>query len=104
MPVQSQIAKRFIRRRRAMRDDIAVRLRKALDGTIELPPSIRNLLHAAALEIERLRAKATGDKRGGKGSDDDGAAEVILAGPPKKPRGPLPSTAAAVKLDDGDAR
>jgi hypothetical protein len=87
-----------------MRDDIAIRLRKALDGTIELPPSVRNLLHAAALEIERLRAKSPRDKRGGRGSDDDGAAEVILAGPPKRPRGPLPSTAAAVKLEDGNAR
>jgi hypothetical protein len=87
-----------------VRDDIAVRLRKALDGTIERPPSVRNLLHAAALEIERLRAKATRDKRGGKGSDDDGAAEVILAGPPMGPCGPLPSTAAAVKLEARGAR
>jgi hypothetical protein len=84
-----------------MRDDIASRLRKALDGTKEIPQSVRNLLHAAALEIERLRAQAARDKRGGKRDDDDGAAEVILTGPPKRPPGPLPSSAASVAIEGG---
>jgi hypothetical protein len=63
-------------------------------------PTVRRLLRAfAAIEIERLRAQAARDKRGGKRGGDDGAPEVILAGPPKIPRGPLPSTAAAVAIE-----
>ena len=84
-----------------MRDDIAARLRKALDGTIEVPQSVRNLLHAAALEIERLRAQAARDKRDRTRGDDDGVGEVIPAGPPMRPRGPLPSSAAAVAMEGG---
>jgi hypothetical protein len=85
-----------------MNDDLAARLRKALDGSAKLPPSVRNLLNAAAIEIERLRAQMARDKRGGKRSDDDGAAEVIPASSPKKPRGPLPSTAVSTKIEEGD--
>jgi hypothetical protein len=84
-----------------MNDDLAARLRKALDGSMELPPSVRNLLHAAAIEIERLRAQAARDKRGGKKGDDDGAPAVILDSPPKRPRGPLPASAASAKIEAG---
>jgi hypothetical protein len=80
--------------------DIAAELRKALDGTTEHSPTVRRLLYAAAIEIERLRAQAARDKRGGKRDDDDGAPGVILAGPPRKPRGPLPSTAASAKIEE----
>jgi hypothetical protein len=85
-----------------MSDDLAAQLRKALDASMELPPSVHRLLHAAAVEIERLRAQVTRDKRGGKRGDDDGAAEVILDGPPKRPRGPLPSSAASAKIEESD--
>jgi hypothetical protein len=81
--------------------DIAAQLRKALDGTTEYPPSVRRLLEAAAVEIERLRAQAARDKRGGKPGDGDGAAQVIPTEPPNRPRGPLPSSAAAAKVEEG---
>jgi hypothetical protein len=74
----------------------------ALDGSMELSPSVHRLLHAAAVEIERLRAQAARDKRGGKRGDDDGAAEVILDSPPKRPRGPLPASAASATIETGD--
>jgi hypothetical protein len=83
--------------------DLLAQLREALDGTTKHSPTVRGLLYAAALEIERLRAQLARDKRGGKGSDDDGAAEV-LAGPPKMPRGPAPSSAASAKIETDDAR
>jgi hypothetical protein len=87
-----------------MRDDIAAQLRKALDGTTEHSPSVRRLLYAAAIEIERLRAQVARDKRGGKRDDDDGASEVVAAGPPNRPRGPLPSSAASVAVDGHSER
>jgi len=82
-----------------MSADLAEQLRKALDGTTEHSPSVRRLLYAAAVEIERLRALVARDRRGGKRGDYDGAAEVVAAGPPKRPRGPLPSSAAAVAVE-----
>jgi hypothetical protein len=82
-----------------MSDDLAAQLRKALDGTTEHPPSVHRLLYAAAMEIERLRALVARYKRGGKLGDDDGAAAVVAAGPPQRPRGPLPASAASVALE-----
>jgi hypothetical protein len=79
-------------------NDLAAQLRKALDGTMELSPSVHRLLYAAAVEIERLRAQAARDKRGGQRGDDDDAAEVVVTGPPKRPRGPLPSSGASVAV------
>jgi hypothetical protein len=82
-----------------MRDDLVAQLRTALDGTMDLSPSVHRLLYAAAVEIERLRVQAARDKRGGKRGDDDGAPEAVLAGPPKRPRGPLLSSAASIKVE-----
>jgi hypothetical protein len=82
-----------------MSDDLAAQLRKALDGTTEHSPSVHRLLYAAAIEIERLRALVARDKRGGKSGDDDGAPAVVAAAPPKRPRGPLPSSAASVAVE-----
>ena len=36
-----------------MGDDIAAQLRKALDGTLDLSPSVHRLLHAAAWARKR---------------------------------------------------
>jgi hypothetical protein len=82
-----------------MSDDLVAQLRKALDGTTEHSPSIHRLLYAAAKEIERLRALVARDKRGGERGDDDGAPEVVAAGPPRRPRGPLPSSTASVAVE-----
>ena len=94
-----------------MSDDILSRLHKELEGPTANSPAVCELLCKAAEEIERLRAQlaarerfwrellaAERYKRGGKRGDDDGA-EVILAGPPKRPRSGLP--AFATTLDDG---
>jgi hypothetical protein len=87
-----------------MNDDLAAQLRKALDGNPELSPSVHRLLYAAAVEIERMRAQIARDKRGGKRGDDDGAAEAFVAGSPKKPRGPPPSSAASARIETDDTR
>jgi hypothetical protein len=95
-----------------MSGDILSRLHKELEGTTANSPAVCELLCEAAEEIERLRVLlaarerflkallAARDKRGGRRGDDDGAAEVILTGPPKTPRGGSP--AFATRLDDGD--
>jgi hypothetical protein len=92
-----------------MSDDILSRLHKAREG-MPMTAAVGKLLGEAAAEIERLRALleierlrallAARDKRGGKRGDDDGAQEVILTGPPKRPRGGSPAFAS--RLDDGD--
>jgi hypothetical protein len=84
-----------------MSGNILSRLHKELEGTTANSPAVCELLCEAAEEIERLRVLlAARDKRGGKRGDDDGAAEVILTGPPKTPRGGSPAFAA--RLDHGD--
>jgi hypothetical protein len=95
-----------------MSNDILSRLHKELEGTAANSPAVCELLGKAAEEIERLRALLAArerflkalltarDKRGRKRGDDDGAPEVILAGPPKRPRGGSP--AFATRLDAGD--
>jgi hypothetical protein len=95
-----------------MNDDLAarlreelVRLRKELDGTTQHSEADRTLLHDSAVVIQRLLAlMAARDKRGGKRGDDDGAPGVTVTDPPKRPRGPLPSSAAAAKVEEGDSR
>jgi hypothetical protein len=96
-----------------MSDDILSRLHKELAGTTANSPAVCDLLCEAAEEIERLRVRlasregflkallAARDKREGKPGDDDGAAEVILTGPPKTPRGGSPAFATRHVASDG---
>jgi hypothetical protein len=70
-----------------------------LNGTTELPAAVHGNLNEAIDELERLRdLLAARIKRG----DDGGAPEVIPAGPPKRPRGPLPTWAASVTVDENE--
>jgi hypothetical protein len=89
-----------------MSDDILSRLHKESEGIPGVPvtATVYKLLREAAAEIESLREQVEVlykrlRERGGKRGDDDGA-EVIFAGPPKRPRGGLP--AFATRLNDGD--
>jgi hypothetical protein len=65
-------------------------------GTTHLPAADHGALKAAIDELERLRELLAARINRG---DDGGAPEVILAGPPKRPRGPLPTLAASVTVD-----
>jgi hypothetical protein len=65
-----------------------------LNGTTNLP-AVHGELKAAIDELERLRALLAARRKRG---DDGGAPEVILAGPPKRPRGPVPALAASVTV------
>jgi hypothetical protein len=95
-----------------MNDDLAallrkelVRLRKELEGTTRHSEPDRTLLQESAVVIQRLLALMVArDKRGGNRGDDDGAPGVILADPPKRPRGPLPSAAASASVEEGHSR
>ncbi len=70
-----------------------------LNGTTSLPATVHGELREAIDELERLRALlAARIKR----DDDDGLPEMILAGTPKRPRGPLPAAAASVTEDEDE--
>ncbi len=98
-----------------MSNDLPARLRKALDANTDHAPALhRRLLYEAGVEIERLRAQRWSLKEAIdelvrlrellaariKRDDDGGAPEVILAGPPNRPRGPVPTLAASVTVDE----
>ena len=94
-----------------MNDDLAAslrkelaRLRKELDGTTRHSEADRTQLYDTAVVIQHLLAlMAARDKRGGKGGDDGGAPGVIPADSPNRPRGPLPSAAAAARVEAGES-
>ena len=81
--------------RRSLLHKATVEMR--LNGTMNLPAAVHGELKEAIDDLERLRdLLAARIKR----DDDDGAPEVILAGPPKRPRGPAPTLAASVTVDE----
>jgi hypothetical protein len=70
-----------------------------LNGNTSLPATVHRELREAIDELERLRVLlAARIKR----DDDDGLPEMILAGTPKRPRGPLPAAATSVKEDEDE--